>query len=177
MPMRQPNQEGYPGRRQPKLETYEEEEEDDDDVFEDNIMMGLPPKDIPCRTMSNSDENIPSLNMDDIPFTDVHGGANLPGQEEEEGEDEVDYVAPVLSRRGSNPQERVSSLRKESAGDDRVNALRHGQKTKRTQVRQELANYYERDTPSSGGRHTSRDGRHASRDSRHASGDDRRGSS
>ena len=163
MPMRQPNQEGYPGRRQPKLETYEEEEEDDDDdVFDDNIMMGLPPKDIPCRAMSNSDEHLPSLNMDDIPFTDVHDQTDLSGEEQDQ---EEAYASPTLSRRGSNHQERVPSIReRESIEDDQSSSGRHGQKTKRTQVRQELAKYYNQDSS-------------ASASGRRTSGNDRRGSS
>ena len=158
MPMRQPNEEGYPGRRQPKLETYEEEEEEDenDDVFDDNMLMGLPPKDIPCRAMSNSTEQLPSLNMDEIPFTDVRhdqGGAS------ERQHSERSHGSTSSSRRGSKVSDQIEYVRQESTEEERAAAGRQqGSKKKRSQVRQELAKYYSQDEPVSGRRPSREEG-------------------
>ena len=158
MPMRQPNEEGYPGRRQPKLETYEEEEEEEnDDVFDDNILMGLPPKDIPCRAMSNSTEQLPSLNMDEIPFTDVHN--NDQGVASERQHSERSHGSTSSSRRGSDQIEYVGQ---ESTEDDRTAAGRQGSKKKRSQVRQELAKYYNQEDPETGRHPSGKDGEESS---------------
>ena len=159
MPMRHPNQEGHPGRRQPKLETYEEEDEDDDDnddVFDDNILMGLPPKDIPCRALSSSSEQLPSQVMDEIPFTDVH-------RDQEEmstrHHSQKSYVSPSSSRRGSNGHNQVEFARQESierAHEELSTSSRQGSKRKRNPIRQEIATYYNQDD-SAIGRHSSKE--------------------
>lgn len=148
MPMRQPNQDGYPGRRQPKLETYEEEDEEDDDVFDDNELMGLPPKDIPCRRMSSSPEQLPSLNMDEIPFSDVHNHEDT--CEIERHHSQTAYVSSSSSRHSSTGREPVEYVRQESIDcghevkPDGSAYDRQGSRKKRSNVREDLTKYSER---------------------------------
>ena len=110
MPMSCPDKEGL-AQHQPKLETYaEEDEEEDDDVFHDNILMGLPPKDIPCREMSSSSQQqVPTLNMDDIPYADVHEQKQSPTATGASGrrQGRRSYVSPASSRRESRARESV----------------------------------------------------------------------
>ncbi len=109
MPINYPDKEG-PTQHQPTLETYaEEDEEEDDDVFDDNILMGLPPKDIPCREMSSSSVD-DQLNMDDIPYVDVHSDDKKESQRHHSGSHDQrrrhssdlrgGYVSPSAIRRG-----------------------------------------------------------------------------
>ena len=119
MPVNYPNKEGLT-QHQPTLETYaEEDEEEDDDVFDDNMLMGLPPKDIPCREMSTSsaDEQLPNLNMDDIPYVEVHGdkkeseSQQHPQGRRHSSQQKGGYVSPSLAnRRGSKGAGRDQSV-------------------------------------------------------------------
>ena len=119
MPINYPDKEGLT-QHQPTLETYaEEDEEEDDDVFDDNILMGLPPKDIPCREMSTSsaDEQLP---MDEIPYVEVH----------DQKESESQQQHPQGGRRHSSQQKggRVSpslTNRRGSKGAGREQAAGH----------------------------------------------------
>ena len=153
MPVNYPDKDGLT-HHQPKLETYaEEDEEDDDDVFDDNILMGLPPKDIPCRAMSSSTEQLPTLNMDEIPYVDVHDQTESPPasasgrQHSQRG-----YVSPSVSRRGSKGHEQVPvpEYVRQVSGTERSHgngqdSSRRGSKVKRIQVRQELVKYHQED--------------------------------
>ena len=154
---------GEDGRshHQPKLETYEEvdEEEEDDDVFDDNILMGLPPKDIPRTTISSSAEQLPSLNMDEIPFVDVHHQSEY-SRRRRSREDQVSHSS---SRQGSKGRSHwVERVRRGSAEraygqDDRAISSSSRRETSRC----DQVNYSRQESPehassSSRGRESSR---------------------
>ncbi len=148
MPVHYPDKEGLT-QHQPTLETYaEEDEEEDDDVFDDNILMGLPPKDIPCREMSSSSDQLPNLNMDDIPYVDVHDqNESHPSESGRRHSQQRGYVSPSAVRRGSKGREQVAVpeyIRQVSATEhahSQDSSSRRGLKGKRLQVRQELVHF------------------------------------